>query len=356
MKLQQAIDSFHKLGEEIEQYLKSPASYPDWEAAIASSQAQNQWFTRENILYTLEHISPWLKKDALETWLSRHHVPGENKKPLSVSVIMAGNIPLVGFHDMLCVLLTGNKLLAKLSHTDTVLMNLIAQKLADIEPAWKGKLQFADKLSTSADAVIATGSNNSAKHFEYYFKSVPHIIRRNRNGVAVLDGKEAENELAALGEDIFTYFGLGCRNVSKLYVPEKYDFASFFRAIEKYGPVINHNAYANNYLYNRTIYLMDGKVFTDNNFLLVIENPAMASPIAVVHFEYYKDLKALGKTLLAEYENIQCIAASTEVKKELHLHTPIPIVGLGQTQSPRLDDYADGVDVIKFLSEQNKQA
>ncbi len=351
MKLTKAIESFQKLGDEIREYLANNGSHPDWDVALRSAEAQNAWFTRENVLLALKQFAPWLDKEALAKWLSKYHIPEENKKPIMVGVVMAGNIPLVGFHDMLCVLLTGNALVAKLSHSDSVLMLFIIKKLKEIEPGWEKNIQVADKLSTSSDAIIATGSNNSAKHFEYYFKNIPHIIRKNRNGIAVLNGSETTKELSKLGEDIFTYFGLGCRNVSKLYVPEEYDFGGFFRSIEKLGEVINHHKYVNNYGYNRTIYLMDGKVFTDNNFLMVTESKDIASPIAVLYFERYLDYKSLGKTLLEDFENIQCIAASENVYKELHKHTPIPIVGLGQTQSPTLQDYADGVDVIKFLLE-----
>lgn len=354
MKLSKAIESFHKLGDEIREYLANPKTHADWEEAVMMAQRQNNWFTRENILHALQSIAPWLTKETLKKWLDKYPVPEENVNPISVGVIMAGNIPLVGFHDMLCVLLTGNVLCAKLSHSDTVLMNFIAKRLIEIEPEWENQIRFVDKLSTSAGAVIATGSNNSAKHFEYYFKKIPHIIRKNRNGIAVLSGTESDEELAELGKDIFTYFGLGCRNVSKLYVPEGYDFANVFKNIQKYDDVINQHTYANNYNYNRTIYLMDAKVFTDNNFFMLIENTAIASPIAVAHFEYYSELSKLGKVLLAEFENIQCIAAGENVRKDLRKHTPLPIVNLGQTQSPGLEDYADGVDVIKFLLEQNK--
>jgi hypothetical protein len=352
MKLNEAITSFSKLGDEIRAYLANPEAHADWQEALASAEVQNHWFTRENTLLALTNISAWLTGNTLQKWLAKYPVPEENKKPVSVGVIMAGNIPLVGFHDMLCVLLTGNILCAKLSHSDKILTTFLSNKLIEIEPKWKAQIQFVDKLSTTAGAVIATGSNNSAKHFEYYFKNIPHIIRKNRNGVAVLDGKESDKDLSSLGMDIFSYFGLGCRNVSKLYVAKGYDFAKFFENMTTYGKAIDHNAYANNYTYNRTIYLMDGKVFTDNNFLLVTENTAIPSPIATVHFEYYKDLKSLGKTLLTEFETIQCIAASDALSKELKKHTPISIVGLGQTQSPGLEDYADGVDVMKFLLEQ----
>jgi len=233
MKLTKAIGSFSALGEGMRKYLAQPTDFPEWEKAVTAAQQQNQWFTRENILFALSNISSWLTKEALQKWASKYHLTEENKNPVSIGVIMAGNIPLVGFHDMLCVLLTGNILCAKLSHSDSVLIPFIAKKLIETEPAGQDQIKFVDKLSTSSDAVIATGSNNSAKHFEYYFKNIPHIIRKNRNGAAVLYGQESDQELSDLGTDIFSYFGLGCRNVSKLYVPQGYDFANFFRNIEK---------------------------------------------------------------------------------------------------------------------------
>ncbi len=221
-------------------------------------------------------------------------------------------------------------------------------------PGRKG-VTFVDKLTGSLDAVIATGSNNTARHFEYYFRNVPHIIRRNRNGIAILDGSETREELFKLGIDIFSYFGLGCRNVSKLYVPVGYNFNTFFESIEPYKNVINHNKYHSNYVYNRTIYLMDGKVFTDNGFLSVINNPHLSSPIAVLNFEEYVQMDPFGKSLeklelqFRELkEQIQCIAVSNSVNKKLNPQE-FPIVHFGETQSPALSDYADGVDVMTFL-------
>jgi hypothetical protein len=352
MKLSQRIESLHWLGEEIRTFLDKQ-EYKEWNHALKLAEQQNGWFTRDNIIMALKGFEPWLTRDALQQWANTYHLPEENNKPITVSVVMAGNIPLVGFHDFLCVLITGNIIEAKLSSSDNILLSFLAKRLIEIEPLWKGFIKIVEKLSPALQAVIATGSNNTAKHFEYYFKSVPHIIRRNRNGVAVLNGKETEQELSELGKDIFSYFGLGCRNVSKLYVPDGYDFSTFFRSIEKYGDVIQHNKYANNYAYNRTIYLMDSKVFTDNNFLAVIENKQISSPIAVLHFEYYKDLSNLGKELTEHTEQIQCIAANKEVAKKLG-SASIPIVEFGHTQSPGLTDYADGVDVIKFILEQNR--
>jgi len=263
---------------------------------------------------------------------------------------MAGNIPLVGFHDFLCVLMSGNILHTKLSSSDSRLLKFLEDRLIDIESEWKNRIHFVEKLNTGIDAVIATGSNNTAKHFEYYFKNIPHIIRRNRNGIAILDGTETNLELHTLGKDIFSYFGLGCRNVSKLYVPEGYVFDNFFINIEGYKSVINHNKYHSNYVYNRTIYLMDGKKFTDNGFLAVINNPQLSSPIAVLNFEEYSDIKKLEQELIGIKEQIQCVAVSEKYIKAQNF-VPLPVVRIGETQSPSITDYADGVDVMKFLPE-----
>ncbi len=342
MQPEKAINSFHLLGEEIRNFLSGKASnQAEWEQTLQKAEQENPWFTRENIIRAFRGVSLWLEKDTLTKWLSTY--PNKTKKPLAVGVVMAGNIPLVGFHDFLCVLLSGNILHAKLSSSDMKLLPFLSNKLIEIEPEWKGRIHFVEKLSTSLNAVIATGSNNTARHFEYYFRNIPHIIRKNRNGIAILDGQETPEELHALGEDIFSYFGLGCRNVSKLYVPANYEFSNFFRAIEPYKTVINHNKYHSNYVYNRTIYLMDAKKFTDNGFLAVINNPVPSSPIAVLNFEEYESIEKLDKQLAETKEQIQCVVGSRHVMS-------LPMVKPGETQSPALSDYADGVDVMNFLS------
>ena len=347
-----AIESFHLLGEELQSFLSGKSiQQAEWEKTLTLAEQQNPWFTKENILLALNGINLWLNKDALNKWLYAY--PGlisENRKPLTVGVVMAGNIPLVGFHDFLCVLISGNILNAKLSHSDSVLLPFLAKKLIEFEPEWKDKIAFVEKLNTPLNAVIATGSNNTARHFEYYFRNIPHVIRCNRNGIAILDGKETHEELALLGKDIFSYFGLGCRNVSKLYVPKGYDFTTFFQAIEPFQAVINHNKYHSNYVYNRTIYLMDGKKFTDNGFLAVINSAHFSSPIAVLNFEEYADFNQLGEELAGKKNEIQCVACSPRIKEKLKLFE-LALVNIGESQSPSLSDYADGVDVLHFLSE-----
>ena len=350
MQLNTIRDSFHALGEELRNFLDGEANGKEqWENSLLLAEQENPWFTQANIRLALRGILSWLNRDALNKWLSAYQKLGEeNKSPKTIGVVMAGNIPLVGFHDFFCVLISGNILHAKLSSSDSRLLPFIANKLIAIEPQLKDRIQFVDKLNRPLDAVIATGSNNTARHFEYYFRNVPHIIRRNRNGIAVLDGTETQEELFELGKDIFSYFGLGCRNVSKLYVPANYNFNHFFEAIEPYKEVINHNKYHSNYVYNRTIYLMDGKVFTDNGFLAVINNTHLSSPIAVLNFEEYESIEKIGDKLLEIRDTIQCIAVSKSVKAKL-TNADLPFVGIGETQLPSLSDYADGVDVIKFL-------
>ena len=350
MNLTIRINSFHKLGEEIKAFLANPTS-EEWNTVLKTAEHQNGWFTRDSVVQALQGIIPWLDKAMLEKWVALYPDLQKERKPLSVNVIMAGNIPLVGFHDFLCVLITGNIINVKLSSSDSVLLQFLANKLIAIEPEWKQYINFVDRVPTTANVVIATGSNNTARNFEYYFKNFARIIRKNRNGIAILDGKETTEELGLLGEDIFSYFGLGCRNVSKLFVPKGYDFGQFFRGIEKFKDIINHHKYANNYNYNRTVFLMDAIVFTDNGFLMVIQKSLIASPIATVYFEEYSDLNELSKLLASEKENIQCVTARNELRKQLQL--PVPVVALGQAQSPQLWDYADGVDVVKFLLERN---
>ena len=258
---------------------------------------------------------------------------------------MAGNIPLVGFHDLLCVLITGNKALVKLSSNDQKLIPLLIDFLIDIEPSLKDKVIFTKEKLDHYDAVIATGSNNTARYFEYYFGKKPNIIRKNRNSVAVLSGKESQEELTALGEDIFRYFGLGCRSVSKIYLPKEYNIDTFFKAMFPYNSIINHHKYANNYDYNKAVYLMSEFKILDNGFLILKEEESFGSPIASLFYEYYEDVSTLKEKLKDNKENLQCIVSSGFVEDE---------ISFGNTQKPMLNDYADGIDTIAFLLNTSK--
>ena len=253
---------------------------------------------------------------------------------------MAGNIPLVGFHDFLTVLITGNVLVAKTSKEDNLLIKKIAEILIAIEPEFKSKIVFTDKLE-NFDAVIATGSNNTARYFEYYFGKYPNIIRKNRNSVAVLTGNETAADMVNLGKDIFQYFGLGCRNVSKLYVPKNYSFNLFFESIvNDYKHVVENNKYANNYDYNKAVYLLGNNQLLDNNFVLLKESESLSSPVAVIHYEYYNTLQEVTTLLENKKEEIQCVLTEANLPNTFKL---------GQAQQPTLWDYADGVDTVEFL-------
>jgi hypothetical protein len=304
---------------------------------------QNPWFTEENVLNAFAAIGESLREEEFVEWISVYISKLGERSPKNVAVIMAGNVPMVGFHDMLCVLLSGNRFMGKLSSDDKLLLPFIAKILVHIEPQYSEFISFTDGQLKGMDAVIATGSNNSARYFEHYFGKYPNIIRKNRNSVAVLTGKEKKEDLVELGKDVFRYFGLGCRNVSKLFVPEGYDFSAFYEAIYDQKEIVNNNKYANNYDYNKTVYLMSNdSSLLDNNFLLLKKDATYSSPIGVLFYEHYKNSSELNKKLEAEKEQIQCI-----VSNEPGIKNAIPF---GTAQCPKLNDYADGVDTMKFLT------
>jgi len=309
---------------------------------IESSHNVNGWFTPENVAYVIDSLGQALRQSNIEKWVNKYPKKTFDKTvPTTVAVVMAGNIPMVGFHDYLCVMISGHRFLGKLSSGDNQLLPLIHKILQKIEPGFKGRAEFTDTKIENFDAVIATGSSNTARYFEYYFKKYPHIIRKNRNGIAVLSGNESIEELSLLGEDIFRYYGLGCRNVSKIYAPENYSFDKFFQAIEKFKSVINHHKYANNYDYNKSIYLVNSTPHLDNGFLLLTEQESIPSPISVMHYETYQNIEILSNKLKTLSEDIQC---AVSVDKTL----PKAIFP-GESQMPQLWDYADNVDTVEFL-------
>jgi hypothetical protein len=312
---------------------------------IVKAKVLNPWFTVENINSALQALAKNLDKNSLENWLSSYPTNFDGYRNKAVGLILAGNIPLVGFHDILCSLITGFSVQIKLSSDDKVLIPHILEKLQEIEPSFKQQISFVERLK-DFDSIIATGSNNTSRYFEYYFKDVPHIIRKNRNGLAILSGNENQAEIKALGHDIFDYFGLGCRNVSKIYFPKGYDYSQFFEGIESFHDIANHFKYNNNYDYNKSIYLVNGDKHLDNGFLLLKKDERLASPLAVVYFEEYENLNELTAVLEERKQEIQCIVSSAA------LELSIPVIPFGESQSPKLSDYADGIDVIEFLSKQ----
>lgn len=306
---------------------------------IQLSQSHNGWYTPGQVYFAVGSWAEALTLENLERWLSAYDL--ENIQPKTVGLILAGNIPLVGFHDFLCVLIAGHRALVKTSSNDQHLLPFLAKYLIAAEPDLKNSITFTEGKLENFDAVIATGSNNTARYFEYYFKDKPAVIRKNRNSVAVLKGDETPEQLGALGEDIFRYFGLGCRNVSKLFVPKGYNFDPFFQAMFAYQDVIQYEKYANNYDYNKAVFLMSNFKLLDNGFLTVKEDPSYASPISSVFYEFYDGPDQLKDRLSADKDLIQCIVADGLTEAE---------IPFGKTQKPELWDYADNVDTLAFLS------
>ncbi|WP_437368482.1 acyl-CoA reductase [Maribacter litoralis] len=348
------IEAFVKLGnflrtfcDLIEQNTLSDHLNDKWISAFKSeaerAQHYNGWFTEDNCMHAFKEWGNALTKKNLEEWLSKYDLSANSEKV--VALILAGNIPLVGFHDLLCVLITGNKALVKLSSNDQKLIPLLIDYIIDVEPTLIESVTFTKEKLDHYDAVIATGSNNTARYFEYYFGKKPNIIRKNRNSVAVLRGNETEEELIALGEDIFRYFGLGCRSVSKIYIPKDYNIDTFYKAMFKHSEIINHNKYANNYDYNKAVYLMSEFKILDNGFLILKEEESFGSPIASLFFEYYTNEDSLKNKLYTNKDNLQCIVASGFSEDE---------IAFGNTQKPKLNDYADGIDTIEFLLNTSK--
>ena len=305
---------------------------------IKLSQSHNGWYTPEHVYFSIQSWAKALTEDNLTKWTSVYAI--ENIKAKNVALILAGNIPLVGFHDFLTVLMTGHNVLIKTSSNDQYLLPFLAKYIIAVEPEFAEKITFVEGKLENFDAVIATGSNNTARYFEYYFKDKPSIIRKNRNSVAVLNGSESKEQLIALGEDIFRYFGLGCRNVSKLFVPKDYIFDPFFEAIFEYQDVIHYEKYANNYDYNKAVFLMSNFKLLYNGFLTLKEDSSYASPISSVFYERYETIADLQQRLINEKEQIQCIVSNGLVQNS---------IAFGETQNPQLWDYADNVDTISFL-------
>ena len=332
MTLEKRIKAFHQLGEKIRSLT------PDEKGSLFERTAnENPWFTDSNVNRALIGVSKFLDQEVLETWLSNYSIKNSSKK---IGVAMAGNIPLVGFHDLLCVLLSGHQLVAKLSSSDSVLMKFIRDSLIEIEPSFSEKIFFEERLN-HVDAVIATGSDNTSRYFEYYFRNIPHIIRKNRTSCAVILGEESSEEFSTLGEDIFSYFGLGCRNVSKIYVPENFDFVPLLKSLESYQPIVNHHKYANNYDYQKSILLLNQIHFYDTGFVLFTKNENLVSPISTIYYESYKDQEDLNAKLKLNESKIQCIVSARGWFKQ-----SIPF---GEAQLPTVDNYADGIDTLAFL-------
>ena len=349
MNLEKRVNAFAELGKFLNQFSQEKIEKQDnikhndlffdgFKHQLKLAQEHNGWFTNENVLFAIEGWSNQLNYKNINKWLKKYNFNTICSK--KVAIIMAGNIPLVGFHDFLSVLISGHQVLVKQSSNDKHLLPFLAKYLEHIEPWFKNKITFTEEKLEGFDAVIATGSDNTARYFEYYFKDKPSIIRKNRNSVAVLSGNENKEALESLSEDIFRYYGLGCRNVSKLFIPIGYDFKVFFEAVYKWHPIINQAKYANNYDYNKAVYLMSEFEMLENGFLMIKEDLSYASPIATLFYEYYHSKEQLKEKLKIDKDKIQCIVASGFVDSE---------ITFGETQRPELWNYADDIDTIEFL-------
>ncbi|UII20414.1 acyl-CoA reductase [Fulvivirga ligni] len=334
MNIEKRIEAFVKLGRELSSLAADEDK--DW---MWRAKSQNPWFTEDNITFSLNGIAKLLTEEKLNNWVSNYQIIDQGKK---IGIVMAGNIPMVGFHDLLCILISGNIAVIKMSSQDEFLMTTAINKLIDIEPLFKNQIIIQDQLK-DIDAIIATGSDNTSRYFEFYFAKYPNIIRKNRTSVAILTGQESREELEQLGKDIFQYFGLGCRNVSKLLVPDNYDFTTFFESIESYNHVAHHHKYTNNYDYNKSIYLVNGEDHLDNGFLLLKKDEALVSPISVLFYENYQSESDLSDYLKTHSQKIQCIVTNGHIDIS-------DAQQFGQAQLPELEDYADGVDTLQFLT------
>ena len=306
-----------------------------WLKAKQQAAQKNPWFLPEFIETAIQNMATaFLEEASLKTWAANYQLPAQNLQPQKIGIVMAGNIPLVGFHDFLCVCISGHHAVIKPSSKDEVLITHLIQKLTEWAPELHASVSIAQQIN-GCDAYIATGSNNSSRYFEDYFGKYPHIIRRNRTSVAILTGHETTEELAALATDIHLYFGLGCRNVTKLYVPENYDFIPLLQALKKYNNYMDFHKYKHNYDYQLAVLIMSNQYYMTNESVLLVEKESLFSPIAQIHYGYYNYLPEL-KQSLQQNQDIQCIVSQNDIP-------------FGQAQQPTLTDYADGVDTLLFL-------
>jgi hypothetical protein len=331
MTLDQRIRAFSQLGEHLQQL-----SEDGFQSLAESARMENPWFTPDNIRMAITGVHELLREEHLRTWTNSYTLTPA--QPKTVSVVMAGNIPLVGFHDFLCALMSGNRVQLKFSSKDSRLLAYIIKHLIWLEPEFETYIEVKNKLE-NFDAIIATGSDNSARYFEYYFGKYPNIIRKNRTSCALITGFETPDELALLGTDILSYFGLGCRNVSKLFVPVGYDITTCISSWNQLEGIIHHHKYCNNYDYQKSILLVNQTPHLDNGFVLLQENEKMVSPIAVLYYEYYTSDTDLDSKLSASRDKLQCIVGNHKLAN----------VSFGQTQFPKVWDYADQIDTLRFL-------
>ncbi len=343
MNIEKRIDAFVQLGERMLSDSASNSTSKFYKV-VKDANAQNPWFTSENVYYAIESIAKlWLTRESLTNFIAKYpegyFSPADSKK---VVVIMAGNIPFAGFHDLLCVLLAGHRFLGKVSSKDGHLIAAVIDLLIEVEPEFKGLIELSEVTLHGFDAVIATGSDNSSRYFDYYFKNYPTIIRKHRSSIAVLSGNESEEDLTRLSDDIFYYFGLGCRNVSMLLVPKDYNFKPLLKAFKIWQNLDTHNKYMNNYEFQKTMNLMNLIDHIDTDFMLLKENESIGSTVGVVHYKEYDNIKSVVEFVNQHANELQCIVGDVSI-----VPNAIPF---GTSQNPGIDEFADGIDTLEFLS------
>jgi hypothetical protein len=338
MNLEERISSFSDLGDILRNSIEGRGgSYHDHlNNLIINQEKHNPWFTPPNVRMAIKAIANELTFENLTRWTNAYPSLNETINPINIAVIMAGNIPLVGFHDFLSVLISGNNIISKTSSKDAELIVHLGNILCSINAGFGEKIKFTENFLSDFDAVIATGSDNSSRYFEYYFGKYPHIIRKNRRSIAVIDGTETDQELENMGNDIFSYFGLGCRNISKLFLPEGYDVHTMIKNWNMFSDVINHSKYANNYEYNMAVYLVNKVKFLDTGYMLLKESSELSSPVSVLYYEFYNSVEKLSLQINTLQEKIQCVTGKNYIPP-------------GKAQFPKLWDYADNIDTLDFL-------
>lgn len=339
------IDSFISLSARLNCFIKlgqllAELSSEEKISLAARAKYENPWFVESNVSLALSSIAEMLNENSLRKFASNYIILENGHVSKKIGLVLAGNIPAVGFHDVLCVLLSGHIAVVKFSKDDRVLMQFLVDKIVEIEPQFKEYIKIVDRL-TDIEAVICTGSDNSARYFESYFGKYPNIIRKNRTSIAVLDGTETAEELHNLGKDIFTYYGLGCRNVSKLFIPKNQDLTKIIDGLESFSYVIEQHKYANNHTYNKAIYLLNQEEFLDNDFAIFKESEELNSPLSVILVERYDKPSEVLERMESVNEKIQCVVSKMpEIENK---------VAFGEAQKPYLHDFADGVDTMQFL-------
>lgn len=340
---QTRLQAFQELGKQITVLLKNGG----FDTYFKQQAIENKWFTETNCRFALDALAKMLNKNSIEVFYQKYqHLFQEAQDSQTIAVISAGNIPCAAFHDFFCILVSGNQFIGKLSKQDAVLLPFLSEILVKIAPKFAEKIVFAEKFS-KFDKIIATGSNNSARYFEYYFKEVPMLLRKNRNSIALLNGNESEENIRKLSIDVFQYFGFGCRSVSKIYVPKNYNFIKLIEIFQKESEILAlHNGYVNNYEYYRAIYSLNQMTFYDGNSFILLQNKSFASPIAVIYYEEYENINDVSEIIHQHKNEIQCVVSGEYIIENE--------VAFGETQYPCLCDYPDNEDILLFCMTKTK--